>query len=792
MQAEAEPEELGCSDPRRTRLRAGGGLALAALLGLWVAAQPASARESRVERAQRSDGPVYFIGELVPEYATPGPQLPPLGELDEIEFELGRTVDGYVAPREGVRTLRWRLAQLASAPTQRIYASGLQHINEQIVTWLNRHGLRGVRVRPHPEDIERGTNRDLRPRDETRLRLLITLGTEGAESQWKIHAAPVDGVVYPIDAIIPEYAEYHSDHPPLPDLDRAVFTLGRTADGYVAPRPGVRSIHFRLSDLAAAPAQRIYASGLRSLNEQIVAWLNEQGLRGVLVRPNEEDIDPDSGEDLRPQTRPQLRILIWTGRIKEVRTFASGQRVPEDERVDHPSHERIKDRSPIKPGAVRGLDLVQKRVLDDYVARLNRHPGRRVNVALSPGREPGGVNLDYLIAENKPWTAYAQWNNAGTDQTTDSRQRFGFTHTQLTGRDDILRLDYLTGNFDEVNALSGAYEAPLFGYEGLRWRVHGSTHEFDASVLGFPGRKYKGDQWGVGAELIANLYQRNELFLDLVTGVRWSNIKVNEPDIFALENAEDSFLLPRAGLRLERRTETSSLFADLMFELNSSGLSGNDADDPTEQGGLGRLNSDEDWTVLRWDTSFTSYLEPLLDPAAWADPTTPTSSTLAHEIALLFRGQYAFGNRLIPQEERIAGGFYTVRGYPQAAAAGDSVFIGSVEYRFHVPQIFQIQREPVQVPVIGDFRIARPRVYGRPDWDLILRVFIDGASVLQSTPREPFDNNETLLSAGIGGELQLWRNVIGRVDLGVALADSDDLDVDRGDTEVHLSVTTLY
>ena len=781
MGAEAEAERR--SPP--ARLWRGAALTISALLICGTAA----AKEPRFERAVRADGPVYFVGELLPEFAKPRAGLPPLDQLQDLEFELARTVDGYVAPREGLRTLHFRLSHLASAPTQRFYASSLRYVNEQIVDWLNRQGLRGVRVRPHPEDIEPGTNRDFRPRDETRLRLLISLGTEGATPQWDIHAATGDGPAYVVDELVPRYAEHHPDHPALRDLEHAHFELGRTADGYVAPRAGVKTIRFQLTQLAAAPAQRIYASGLRSLNEQIVAWLNAQGLSGVLVRPHEDDIDPDSNTDLRPETRPELRILIWTGRVKEMRTFASGERVPEDERVDHPSHERIKGRSPIKPGAVRGMDLVEKRLLDEYVARLNRHPGRWVDVALSPGREPGGVNLDYLIAENKPWTAHAQWNNFGTDQTTDSRERFGFTHTQLTGRDDILRLDYLTGNFDEVNALLGSYEAPFFGFDRLRWRVHGSTHEFDASVLGFPNRRYEGDQWGGGGELIANVFQRGEFFVDLIGGVRWEEIEVDSP--FVSDSAKDSFLLPHVGMRLERRTQTSSLFADLMFEANSSGLSGNDVDDSTAQGGLGRVDPDEDWTVLRWDTSFTSYLEPLLNPAAWADPTTPGSSTLAHEIALLFRGQYAFDNRLIPQEQRIAGGFYTVRGYPQAAAAGDSVFIGSLEYRFHVPQIFQVQREPAQVPLIGDFRVARQHVYGRPDWDLVLRAFVDGARVLQSN-RVSFERNETLIGAGIGAELQLWRNVIGRVDLGVALDESDTLDVKRGDTEVHISVTTLY
>jgi hemolysin activation/secretion protein len=775
-------------------------LALSLICGT---AGSALAGEVDVARAARTDGPVYFIGELLPVYAKAEASYPELEELEDRAFTIGRTVDGYVAPRQDVRTVEFRLFHLAAAPTQRFYASGLRHVNEQIVTWLNQRGLRGVRVSPHPEDIEPGTNRDLRPRDEGRLRLLITVGearlepegAEGGEEEFKIRALESDGPAYPLDALLPLYAEDHPDHPPLHRLNRAVFVLGRTADGYVGPRPGVKPVRFKLGQLTAAPEQQIYASGLRALNEQIVVWLNDQGLTGVLVRPHEEDIDPDSGLDLRNEGEADLRLLVWTGRVKELRTFASGDRVEPAERVDNALHAVVKDRSPVKPGAVRGQDLVRKDDLEAFAARLNRHPGRRVDMALSPGREPGSVYLDYLIAENKPWTVYAQWSNTGTDETAESRQRFGYTHTQLSGRDDILRVDYLTGDFDEVHALSTSYDAPFFGSDRVRWRFDGSGSTYESDMIDFPGT-IDGDQWRVGGELIANVYQRKEFFLDLLAGVRWQEIRIDSD--LALEKADDRFLLPRVGSQIERKTQTSNLFARLIVEVNNAELSGNDADDLSDAGGLGRVDPDEDWILLRWDSTFSTYLEPLFNRAAWDDPSTPATSTLAHELALLFRGQHAFGNRLIAQEQMVAGGVYTVRGYPEAATelptasgAGDTVFIGSLEYRFHVPRIFGLQRETANLPILGDFRVAPQRVYGMPDWDLILRAFIDAARI-QRHDRSAFEKNETLLSTGFGAEIQLWQNIIGRADLGIVLDESSFLGVDRGDTEAHFSITTLY
>ena len=67
-----------------------------------------------------------------------------------------------------------------------------------------------------------------------------------------------------------------------------------------------------------------------------------------------------------------------------------------------------------------------------------------------------------------------------------------------------------------------------------------------------------------------------------------------------------------------------------------------------------------------------------------------------------------------------------MRGYTQSASVGDNVFAGTIEYRFHVPHSFPVRRRPINVPILGgDFRVSPQQVYGRPDWDLIFRVFGD-------------------------------------------------------------------
>ena len=218
--------------------------------------------------------------------------------------------------------------------------------------------------------------------------------------------------------------------------------------------------------------------------------------------PHAWDIDPRTGRDMRPRGESALRLVVYTGRIRGLRTFSSGRRIGGSERANHSAHARILAGSPLQAQSPQHpSDLLQRDELDDYLDYLNRHPGRRVDVALTPSQEGGQVYLDFLVAEERPWRVYAQSTNTGTDETGENRTRIGFVHNQLTGRDDILRLDFVTGNFgDEFEAWIGAYSSPLWGFDRTRWFVEGVSSEFDASVVGFDDLPFEGHplRFGLG------------------------------------------------------------------------------------------------------------------------------------------------------------------------------------------------------------------------------------------------------------------------------------------------------
>ena len=712
------------------------------------------------------------------------------------EFRVGTHADSTRVVIETDQRAEVQTRQVADKVFVRVAAEGADKQIEYETPQIY-----GARLRKTPEGLEATV--DLKSRyievTQTRLesppRVVLDLRSSSSADTRPVELAQADADatrparapsarnrVYPVSRFRVQYAQEIPGATAAGELAASTVDFGVTPKGYAPVAGSLPKVSFPLNAVPSDPPPLFTPQAIRYVNERLVVRLNELGLIGVIVAPAPGQIDAGTGRDLRGDGDQELLLQVTLGVVKEVNTFASGDRIAEDSQRNHPSHARIRDNSPIQPGSPLFSEPLQ-----DYVSHLNRHPGRRVDAQISPAREPGGVYLDYQVAEAKPWMAYAQWSNTGTDSTTDNRQRFGFVHYQLTGRDDILRVDYQTGNFDEVHAWFGSYELPVPGTERLRLRLDGSWSEFDASELGFDDA-FEGDQWHVGAQLVYNIFQRRDLFVDAVAGVRFQKIQIDND--LSNESGSEEFFMPQLGLQMERVTDTSSVYGSLMLEFNLAGVA-HTSHDFSRSTDLGRLQPDRNFEVLRWSFTASTYLEPLLNPAAWKDPSTPESSTLAHEIAFVTRGQHAFSNRLISYHQDIAGGLFTVRGYPQSAVAGDSVYVFGAEYRFHIPRMFRPSAKLTRIPIFGEFAVAPRNVYGRPDWDLFLRVFFDAART-RVTDRLAFESHETLRSVGAGLEFQLRRNVSARFDWGLALDDARNGAIRAYSSEWHVVLTLLY
>ena len=606
--------------------------------------------------------------------------------------------------------------------------------------------------------------------------------------------------VYRVSAIEAEYALDSPQQIPIEEVLDLEVGLRRAEDAYVAPRPVDRTVRMRLS---ALPRDASFgASALLHINQSIVAAFNRRGFNGVIV--SVPDVEEGTGKDLRAAGVTVLRLRIWTGQVSRVASIADGERfggLSVDERTIHAAHAWIRARSPVRPGGPRGLLSVT--ALEDYAFEVSRHPGRRMDVEMVPGPRPGTTAVNLRITESKPWYVYAQYANTGTSATTKNRERFGFTHNQLLGRDDILQLDYTTGDFDEVHAVSTAYSAP-FDLAAPKWRfgVGGGYSRFDAREAGFTGTNVEGQDANLGGEISRQLFQHHELFVDAAVGARWQHVDVeNRQVVGTLLEADVDYAVPHADLRLSRNSATSSLagrvgvlggFTDTReSDLASIHTSSPNPNTPPALDVLGNADADDDFALANFDASWSFYLEPLLDPYGWRDPSRKTGGTLAHEVAFLARGQWAMNYRLIPEFQQVVGGFTTVRGYKQSVAVGDDLLLGSVEYRFHLPRLFSPDASPPELPGMGTFRLRPAHLWDVPDWDLIFRVFSDVAYV-EASRALASEPDETLFSTGGGVELAVRRNLSVRVDVGHTLGNLSPSGNEAGETRAHVAATVLY
>ncbi|MEM6458188.1 MAG: hypothetical protein AAF710_02220 [Planctomycetota bacterium] len=589
---------------------------------------------------------------------------------------------------------------------------------------------------------------------------------------------PLQLVATPTGYIAPP-ADLPADAPSL------MTTLGGIAG--LPPAPGSLSLRDASGD--PLPGVMLHASAVNAAAAAVVRAFNDRGLIGVLVSPDPDQIEvafdddgtPRFGNDRRAPGNSVLRLLVRTNVVGEQRTVARGDRLADgDGPINHPMHRRILERSPLSVG-----DPIDRNRIDRYLFDLNRHPGRSVAVSVAAGRDPaaGDTTLDYLVAEAKPWTAFFNLSNTGTRDTRTWRQRFGLLNTQLTGRDDILSLEYVTAGFDESHALFASYERPFDHDDRLHWRAYATFQDFEASDVGFPGADFSGTEFGLGGELIWNFWQRGPSFLDLVGGARWESVHVDNS--FAAIQETEPFFVPYVGVGFENTTQVNTTTAYLGVEFNLA-----DTDEP-DVDGLGRFDTDANWVKFPFRVAHSFYLEPVLNRDDWLDIQTP-GSTLAHEVFLALRGQWAPSSRLNPQAQQTLGGLYTVRGYDEAITAGDTVVIATAEYRLHVPRLFTptpgSQRAVAQL--FGEpFRTFPQQPYGAADWDLVGKAFLDVGRSLNND-RQAFEQNETLVGVGLGVDFLFKRNANFTVDWGVAL--NDAAGTTDGSQQWHFSFTLLY
>jgi hemolysin activation/secretion protein len=588
---------------------------------------------------------------------------------------------------------------------------------------------------------------------------------------------------------------YHAPSASLSPSSAAAGTAGVPG----TPGADVTGAQIRLGD--AFPGGRFAESALVAIFQAIATHYNKQGVFGVFVVVDRDDIDPQTREDYRPAGRTELRLVIWISRVSEVRSVAKGARVPPAQSVGHRVHHNIRSHSPLLAGEnnTPGSPLYKTR-LDNYLLDLNRHPARRVDAAISAGPTPGEVTLDYLVAERRPWFAYAQFSNSGSESTDDFREHLGFAYYQLTNRDDTLLLDFSTASFKGGFSTAASYDYPILYPSTLRAKIYGSYSEFVAEDPRINLDKFSGHSISAGLELAWSPFHFWGFSVDFAPGFIWQTHYVNNTSI-AL-TADTGFTAGQFAVRLDRNTEHMRTALRLIYETN---FAGDTNLTPFGQAALGREDTKPGYQVFQYDLSHSMFMEPLLFGEKFYTGENWRKSARAHEISLTVRGQQIVNNeRVIPQKMMTIGGMYSLRGYPDSVAAGDNVIMGALEYRLHVPRLFRPLSElardrgddrlpPFRLLNYLEMHWRAPGLHSLPDWDFVIRLFADTGRV-KTIRRMSWERDLALSSIGIGFETQFFGHLNIRGDWGFVMnpISTADRDITRGSSQFHFSASLIW
>ncbi|WP_193213826.1 ShlB/FhaC/HecB family hemolysin secretion/activation protein [Luteolibacter marinus] len=375
-------------------------------------------------------------------------------------------------------------------------------------------------------------------------------------------------------------------------------------------------------------------------------------------------------------------------------------------------------------------DLLTSSGLQADLDWLSRNPFRKAELFAAPG---DGVSADLLlrIDEQRPWRAYAGYDNTGAEAVGENRWFTGFNLGNAFGLDQVLGYQFTMGDsLDRFHAHSLSWEIPLHRLHHFI-RLSGAWADVSAvdHQSGLPVNS-DGTSWLAGIAYGRPLPRLGEWRQEIRGGLEFKRA--------------DNFVI----FGQTRFPQTEVDVVQLRGEWQGSGpLWGGraelQADLVASPGNLTGKNGRQEFDAFRPGADPT-YAYGRLE-GTWLAPMPGNWSWRLHSTAQLASGA------LLPTEQLGLGGYDSVRGYGERIQLADSGYAVSAELR---------------TPAAGLFR---------KDWLLQGLVFIDHGHGWSEG-----DGDESLTGIGLGSRLALGSTGTARLDIGWGLKDGSGAQVHAG------------
>ncbi len=545
---------------------------------------------------------------------------------------------------------------------------------------------------------------------------------------------------YPVSRVFYEYGSPGEDLPSLDPLRSAFVELGEDEKEVF------------LDDLirGASLIRMLSNKDLFKLSEVPLHFLKERNLEGLVAFPDPNDIDPVSGEDLRPSGDTSLGIKIWVSRLGTVSVEGDGIDKRQRDRLSK-SVEKYIERNKLEGKPITGRTL---KTLKKY----GEHSSRSSRVLLSADENPGEVRAIMKIKQKEKLpNFYFSASNTGSESTGEWMFSGSYLNDQLTGSDDLLSLSYLFSNTGERHGINANYFIPLIAPKTLSIGVGAGYSTYDASTFAATTIDFEGDTFYLDLSMhFAPLSLDGELgALSFETGLNFENLSAFNS---ISGTAGFSTINPRAGLKLETFGKNRVGRTSLMIKGNLSSI------DEVDQLAIGGDETTDTYTRL----SFQHLEQVRLGKILRQNPAGEHPYLDRHLLSLRMEASWALSSRRhLPMHQFITGGSSSVRGYPESIVAGDSGYLFSIEYK--IPYFLFDGNQ------------------GQLAWSIL--PFLDVGSTRVNDPRF-YESSYTLAGAGLGFEFQLPYGAFARVDFAKPLKELQKMGVvmdgtHSGDYRVH-------
>ena len=437
--------------------------------------------------------------------------------------------------------------------------------------------------------------------------------------------------------------------------------------------------------------------------ESLEKAYHEAGYLTVLVDIPEQDVD-----------KKIVKLNVTEGKVGTLRVRDS----------KYYTLGRIKELSPsVAEGEVPHFPSVQK-----DIARLNRTSDKRVTPVMRAGKAFGTVDVDLKVEDNLPLHASLELNDRYTQDTSRLRLSGMIRYDNLWQREHSLSLNFQTSpqNTSEVQVFSANY-LMRFDESDLMLAMYGVKSNSSVAAIG--GINILGKSTILGARLIKPLPGLDNFYHSISLGLDYKDIK-QTVEFGQTYNTPVTYM-PLSAVYSGTWQDPSGI-----TQLGTG----------VTFGFRGLVADDAEFKAKRWNTVTNTYAKPDFFVVK-ADLSRTQSLPYGLQGYAKVDGQFS-GDLLVPNEQYLAGGTDTVRGYLESQAAGDKAVHSTLELRS--PQLFK------NIAWMQDFKVVG---------------FYDIAQLTVIDPSAGQTGKIVLSGAGIGMRMKAWNRINFNLDVATPLKD---------------------